>query len=298
MSHADPSTAERVRALRRQAEAAHAAHHPLEALTAWRAAWELEPSYDVACNIGRVALRDGSAIEAATFLSRCSRMAKEPKTPDEEARRPAERAELLEARGKVVALRVIVNKPGASVAVDGTSAGVAPLEDDVFVGPGEHQVSAQLEAFRSVSMPIRADVGETRIVTLTLEPLKPTRSAPIQTASSRRGPWLAIGTGAASLVGLGLGAGFTVASNSASTSAIDAIPALREQGIDCAKDSSAAECGEYMDAAQSRVTFRGVAIGGFIGAGVAGIATGILLLYPKAPIKPATHGGGIVVSLW
>lgn len=293
------SPADRIRALRLQAEAAYAGHHPLEALAAWRAAWELQPSYEIACNIGRVALRDGSPIEAATFLSRCSRMAKEPKTPDEEARRATERAELVEARAKVVALRIVVNNPGAAVVVDGAPVGVAPLEDDVFVGPGAHQVTAQLEGFSPAARPIRAEVGETRLVTLNLAKDAPAPSA-ASPAKGRRGvPWAAIGTGAAALVGIGLGAGFSVASNAASADVDSTIPSLRDQGSPCVGYGLSSACDQYLDASQSQETFRGLAIGGFVGAGLAGVATGILLLYPKAPVKPATHGGGgIMVSLW
>lgn len=96
------------------------------------------------------------------------------------------------------------------------------------------------------------------------------------------------------------GTAFTLASNAASTSADNAVPGIRH-GIasDCEADSASPACKDYESAAQSRQTYGAIAAGSFIGAGIAGVATVILVFFPDAPITPKTGAnGGLSVSLW
>lgn len=299
LGKAEPLTEHR-HALLVQADRALAEHRPLEALTAWRAAWNLEPTYPVACNIGRVALRYGSASEAATFLTRCDRLAPKTETPDAQERQAAQHADLTEALRKVTTLRINTTKLGAQITVDGEPAGVSPLTEDVFLSPGDHRIIARLDGHDPAVESLRTEAGETTFVTLRLKETVKMPTPPTLTRPSTRSPWPAIGTASATFIGLAAGTAFTLASNAASTSADNAVSDIRH-GIarNCEAGSASPACKDYESAAQSRQTYGAIAAGSFIGAGIAGVATVILVFFPDAPITPKTGAnGGLSVSLW
>jgi hypothetical protein len=90
--------------------------------------------------------------------------------------RPKERAAQLEelayrdlALSRVGAVRV-VTEPGAKVEVDGREVGKAPLEDEVFVFPGDHRIAVSL-GDRSRFIELKLLAGESRELDLSLPPL-------------------------------------------------------------------------------------------------------------------------------
>ena len=99
--------------LLRQADRAIQANRPLEAMTAWRAAWSLRRTHFVACNLGKAELlhgesREESARGAAELLAMCLQLF-HPATPAEKKKRELFAADLEKARRQTVTLRNVVN---------------------------------------------------------------------------------------------------------------------------------------------------------------------------------------------
>jgi hypothetical protein len=158
--------------LRTRGNEATMAGRPAEAVDWWVKAYAIRPSYSVACAIGRELLVELEDVRGgALWLTRCVRMAPVPPS-----NRPKERAAQLEelayrdlALSRVGAVRV-VTEPGAKVEVDGREVGKAPLEDEVFVFPGDHRIAVSL-GDRSRFIELKLLAGESRELDLSLPPL-------------------------------------------------------------------------------------------------------------------------------
>lgn len=144
-------------ALHRKGDAAVHAGNLREAINAWREAWAIQPSADLACNLGRTELREGHDRAAAEWLTRCVRLSPKATEPSALARQLDEVNERDLARARVAALTFDVD-PGAEVFIDGVSVGQAPFEDPIFVEPTSHAIKAVLGA-RSTSKAIDAKPG-------------------------------------------------------------------------------------------------------------------------------------------
>lgn len=144
-------------ALHRKGDAAVHAGNLREAINAWREAWAIQPSADLACNLGRAELREGHDRAAAEWLTRCVRLSPKATEPSDLARLVDAVKERDLARARVAALTFDVD-PGAEVFIDGVSVGQAPFEDPIFVEPTSHSIKAVLGA-RSTSRAIDAKPG-------------------------------------------------------------------------------------------------------------------------------------------
>lgn len=284
-----------------KAEDAIRAGRPEEALAAWREAWKLQPSYEIACNIGRISLRYGSAPEAAEFLTRCTRLMPEAVTPAEQKRNEGQRRALEEVRGKVTELRIVVSQPRAIVRVDEVFVGVAPLSEGIFVSAGDHRVEARLDGFDPTSETLHTAAGEIRFVTLQLSsgraaPLSPPR-APLPTPTPRRALWPVISASAAAALGAGLGTGFTIAASSEQSTARSWIPEIRSTMIeDCTGGSAFSACAGYARAYDPGQTYRGIAAGSFITAGVSAAVALTYLIVTRSPRPTAVSNDGVTVD--
>jgi hypothetical protein len=261
-----------------------------EARDAFLAAWKLKRSYDVAANLGDVELLLGEARSAAEHLAYALR-----EFPA--GGKPALRATLTkrfdEARRLVGALRIQVSKPGAEVFVDGRSIGYAPIDDEVFVEPGTHQLTAQREGYTDATVSIEAKAGGASEVTLTLEPAaapavtaKLPEATVVQPAHSAEeyagGPRRAMLIGGAATAGAAAVAGvvFTVlavAKGDEAESQRDAL--VRENGPGaCTRASAPAACSDLRDADDAHIRAANGAILSFAAAGAIGAGTAIYWL--------------------
>ncbi|UQA60346.1 hypothetical protein [Polyangium aurulentum] len=186
-----------------------------EAQTAYRAAWAIERSYEVAGNLGEVELRLGRPREAATLLTYSLVHAPSSTSPDKLERT---RLFLDSARKQVGVLYVGVNVPGARVLLDGR-----PLTDDelagpLYVEPGDRMLEAQLAGHRPAHRIVEARAGSTQEVRLHLQ-----RAAPQQTATrplrSEPSQPLVVAGGLLAGTALAGGVAFTIAANAASDDA-------------------------------------------------------------------------------
>ncbi|XYH96529.1 PEGA domain-containing protein [Sorangium sp. So ce1128] len=278
-------------------------------------AWKLKRSYDVAANLGDVELMLGEARGAAEHLAYALR---EFPAGGKPALRQTLAKRFDEARRLVGALRIQASKPGAEVLVDGRSIGYAPIDDEVFVEPGTHQLTARREGYDDATANVEAKAGGAYEVTLTLEPAAAQALAPKESAAApQRRQETPAATGAAASppsglvvsAGIGLtallaggGIAFTLASNSKATDA-DALAAElgRDGGRSACWSGGAPKCSTLHDLNVQSDTFHNLAVAGFVGAGVAGAATLVYALWPRAsadarvmPVVGAGAGGVVV----
>ncbi|MDC0680718.1 PEGA domain-containing protein [Sorangium atrum] len=273
-------------------------------------AWELNPTFDVAYNLGNTKYQLKKYREAAEHLSFALRNWPLVKTVAK--LKPTAEQRLAESRAQVGALRVTVSAAGAEVLVDGKAVGRAPLDGEVFVEPGEHRVEARLEGYAPLSHTVKSAKGETAEVGLALVPVKSeARAAGVKTEGGMgaagvgagapvmgqppAGPvepppkknWVpVIALGAASAVGLGVGIGMTVARNSAHDDARSKGEVILRAGGECATPSATfvKPCQELQSIGSRGATLGDAARVAYIASGALAIAavTYVLWSRPKA----------------
>jgi len=102
-------------------------------------AYALKPHPALLLNLAQSELRSGHEAEAATHFARYLR---EHSEATEEQRQAAR--EGLEAAKQVVGVVTLtVDQSGADILVDGAAAGRSPLDDPLYLAPGEHTIVAQ-----------------------------------------------------------------------------------------------------------------------------------------------------------
>jgi len=252
-------------------------------------AWGLNPTYDVAVNLGQTQYRMKKYREAAKNLSFAAR-----NFPIIGARETRDRAEgrLKEVRGLLVTVRVDVSVKGAQVTVNGEVVGESPLEGEVFADPGPVIVEARLAGYRDARQVIDGKKGASEVVTLKLvadAPPPPLAASASPSASGKpplppvpeaeRPLWPAAIGGGAALVLLTVGVVATVAANGAASDAEALQATIDASGARCGLGASAGACDDLASAASSQGSFRDVAVVTFIGSGVAAVAGSGLLTW-------------------
>ena len=285
-----------------------------EAEAAYLEAWAIKKSYDLAANLADVELELGKTRDAAEHLAYALRAFPVGGKP---ALRQALAKRFEEIRQLVGTVRVEVGKPGAEVLVDGRSIGYAPLEDDVFVEPGARVVEARLEGYAAARETIAAGKGTRHEVRLTLARAEPVKGDAAGWVGPVGGPggsgaampqdagpsWVWIGAGAAATAVLaGTGVAFAVVSAGKASDADAARGDLMGRGGPeaCRSGALAPGCEDLQALNDGSDTFRNLAVGSFLGAGIAGAATAAYALWPRASasapaglrIAPTVGGGG------
>ncbi|WP_437335941.1 PEGA domain-containing protein [Sorangium sp. So ce394] len=299
-------------------------------------AWELNPTFDVAYNLGNTEFQLKKHREAAQYLSFALRHW--PLLKGVATLKPNAEKWLSESRAQVGAVGVPVTMAGAEVLVDGKVTGRAPLEGEVFVEPGEHRVEARLSGYETASQTVRVGNGGTAKVELAMTlaksevqastpsgteavggsapgagadgPVeKKTPAAPEQRPQERSW-WPVIALGAASAVGLGVGVGMTVASNSTNSEARAQQDKIFTAGGGClASPSFAGQCAELHNAGERAGRLGDIALASYIASGVLATAALTYALWPGRGAEKATallvlpeprvDGVGVVmVSAW
>ncbi|WP_437999249.1 PEGA domain-containing protein [Sorangium sp. So ce185] len=298
-------------------------------------AWELNPTFDVAYNLGNTEYQLKKHKEAAQYLSFALRHW--PLLKGVAKLKPNAEKWLAESRAQVGAVAVTVSMAGAEVLVDGKVTGRAPLEGEVFVEPGEHRVEARLSGYETASQTVRVGKGGTAKVELAMmlakseaneatpvanaaegasapgagagELEKKTPTAPEQQEQrpQERSWWPVIALGAASAVGLGVGIGTTVAGSDVLDDVHAQRQALRDAGGQCARPQAAFvdRCAELNSAGERVDTLGHVAGAAYVASGVLAAAALTYALWPRDEagaagqprVVAAAHpmGAGIVV---
>lgn len=102
-------------------------------------AYALKPHPAVLLNLAQSELRSGHEAEAATHFARYLREHAEAT----EEQRAAAREGLEAAKQVVGVVTLTVDQSGAEILVDGVSQGRSPLDDPLYLTPGEHTIVAQ-----------------------------------------------------------------------------------------------------------------------------------------------------------
>ncbi|XYH99215.1 PEGA domain-containing protein [Sorangium sp. So ce1128] len=281
-------------------------------------AWELNPTYDVAYNLGLTKYQLKKHKEAAQHLSFALRHWPLMKAAAE--KRPEAEQRLAVSRALVGAVSVVVGVARAEVLVDGTAVGKTPLEGAVFVDPGEHRVEARLPGYETASQTVSVGKGGTAKVKLAMALAKSEAQAAAPGAKAADGAstpgagagapvaekpsaapeqqdrppqemrwWPVIALGAASAVELGVGVGTTVASNSANSEARAQRDKIFPAGGGClASPSFAGQCAELHCAGERAGRLGDIALGSYIASGVLAAAALTYALWPARNEEKAT----------
>jgi len=285
------------------------------AFEAYRAAWSLKQTFDIACNLGRTEVELSLSRDAAEHLDYCLRTFSVSARGDVRDANRRFRELFLRVRREVGALTVDVRPSGAEITVDGASYGVAPIGHDIFLTPGQHLVRAHLAGFENEERSITAEAGASIGVTFTLTPARaapppPPEAAPSAPSSapgaaspappSKRGMeprTIAVLAGAgASLVALGIGVGFALDAGSARSDASRLGAAANQAGGSCPPGSSSGECGALHGAVDREKRSRDAAdVALTTGALLGGVTLAAWLLIPDIT---RTEVGSLKAAPW
>ena len=275
-----------------------------EAEAAFLAAWALNPTYDVAANLGQTQYHLGKLRDAAEHLDFALRHW--PLIGKPEPRKLAE-DRLAEVRGSVGALKLEVKAEHADLYVDGKLVGHSPMVGEVFVEPGAHKVEARHELYGTEARRVIAGVGATEAVRFGLGEVvvgvgsaagKGEAREVVGVGSAvgwRPGREWALSGGAVAAVGLGAGLALTFASKSKASDADAKLSDVQMKGgtFACSSGSFAAACATLRRANQSADTLSKVSAVGYVAAGVGGAVLSTYLLWPG---KKAEHRTSTWVS--
>lgn len=292
----DPATAEARQWVKRGTEE-YEKEHWQAAYEAFLKAWELKKHFAIAANLAESEMHLGRWVDAAEHWK--FNLANLP--ADRADRRGDAETRLAECRAHVTVVRVTVSVEGANISLDGNAIGTSPLPDETWLAPGHHVLVASREGFSTASREFDSGEGESRDVTLTLEPPKMPAAVPEAPApAADRAPppqsvvpprtVVLLGGAAVTLAVVGVGVAFTLSSNAASDDAAslrDEIrsddPAGAATNSECAASSlkRPPACDALREKLEDASRARNLALGSFIAAGAVGAATlGTFLLWP------------------
>ncbi|WP_437958868.1 PEGA domain-containing protein [Sorangium sp. So ce119] len=307
----------------------------VEAEKELESAWELNPTFDVAYNLGNTKYQLKKHREAATYLSFALRNWPLVKTVAK--LKPTAEQRFAESRAQVGGVAVTVGVAGAEVLVDGKSVGRAPLGGEVFVEPGEHELEARQAGYAPASQTVTVAKGGAVEVKLALALAKsegPTAAGTTAEGGGSaagagaggpvvgqppEGPvepqplpekrsWVpVIALGAASAVGLAVGITSTVLSRNARSDAEGYREQIRQANGRCIEPpiELIGTCRDVESEAVSAARFGTVSVVGYAASGALAVAAVTYALWPRRA-APAAHGvrvlpqtnvggGGVVV---
>ncbi len=291
----------RAEALFRSANQLYTDQKWAQAEAGFLAAWALNPTYDVAANLGHTQFKLQKYRDAAEHLAFALR--NWPLIGKPEPRKLAQ-DRLDDARQFVAAVTVRVSEPHADVYVDGKLIGQSPISTELFVEPGTRVFEAKLAGRGDAKEVVQATKGGTSGVTLTLSDVgTQPPGGPNLPAGGPRMPVILTGA-ALGGAGIVLGAVFAGLSNAKARDATTDLEAIAKIGATAAcGPMPSAQCQASQSAGQARATFANASAWSFIAGGAVGTATVIYALAaPRAAkasgfwVAPtvAGDGGGVV----
>lgn len=289
-----------------------------KAYSSFLAAWKLKQHYQIAANLGRAELKLGKYRDAAEHLAYFLREASGVTTDE----RQTAQALLDEARAKVGALTILVDRSEAEVLVDGIAVGKSPLKREVFVEPGRRTVEAKLGGFGEDRRTLDVTAGSSPRVLLTLSPASARKAAPLaqppatppkaltpkdtdgaEENTGQAGTALIVTGAALSAVAAGVGVvSLVIANNHGNSAQMIQDACLNAPGTDACVGS---HVDEFNNHANNEWRLNNLAFWSFIGAGAAAAGTLIYGLArpsaarkagPSAAVLVGSHGGGVLIT--
>lgn len=301
-AHADEP--DRAEELFREGNSAFAAGDFRTAYVAYREAWTLRRSFDIACNLGRTEAELMLSRDAAEHLDYCLRTFSVSSRSEMKDAYKRFRELFTKVRSEVAALQIEARPPGTEITVDGARYGVAPLGRDVFVDPGQHRVVGRFAGFGDAQRIVQVEAGGTLKVELVLNPAPAARPesvlpAPAPSVTSTHVPApananaktrsIVVASGAVlTLVGVGVGAGFLFSAESVADRIGERNATLQGRGTACTSSASASSCRALRSDIDREKRSRDIASAAFTVGAVASLATlGAWLLIPDSRPQPS-----------
>jgi hypothetical protein len=262
-----------------------------EAEAAYLEAWKLKRSFDVAGNLGNLEADMKKWRPAAEYLAYALREFPAGGKPDVRDKLLKRLAEVEKEVGKLL---ISVNRTGAEVFVDGTSVGLAPIANVVYVDPGAHVVEARLEGYPPAQAKVDAAKEATVDVAVHLEPKGANKTIIIAGGAA---------AGALAIIGAALTGVWASKGSSASK-----LAAMVPHNAPCPPDGTGATgtCADLKSALGSKATFGSAAVGMWVAASAVGVGTLVygLAAGARGPrtsglvVAPGAwaHGGGVLLS--
>lgn len=262
-----PASAQSARELFLEGQNAYELGRYEDAVEAWEAAYAAEARPALKWNLAQAYERLGRIDDAIASLEVYLADAGDDAALAERAQH---RLEALQSRRDRTRLTIVGGPAGGEVRVDGVSVGTLPIPEPVRVEPGDHAVEVIAEGFD----PFRSNVSVTAGATVTIEvemgpgavPGETEGAAPRRFGASPVG-WAVGGAGAAMLIAGGVTG---ILAMRAESDLLDRCPDRRCPGDQDLNDVRA-------DADRGRALALSTDI--LLGAGVATLATGVVLLF-------------------
>ncbi len=173
-----------------------------KALTAFEAAYDVYPDPQIYYAIAEVEVKMGRHLDA---IQHYQLLLEEDKV--KEAIKDQAKKKIAESSQFVVVLVVTATPEGSAVSVDGKEQGNAPLEDPIYLEPGEHTVAVTNDGYTPWEKKSPMEAGEPTTITVELEKIpvvvkkpkarpKPVKK-PKQPTLSKKGLYIGVGTTAA-----------------------------------------------------------------------------------------------------
>lgn len=140
----------------------------VDAIAAWKAAFEIKPAYYLACDLGSAEGMAGNPVNAAEYLSICLRDMPNPPSDADIARKPELEKSLKKAKAQIGTIQLEVLEIGASVSIDGKLKGVSPISD-VFVLPGLHSLVIEKKGYQREEREISIEMGQAQTIIVPLK---------------------------------------------------------------------------------------------------------------------------------
>ncbi|WP_437489697.1 PEGA domain-containing protein [Sorangium sp. So ce1014] len=287
------------------------------AYEAYRTAWSLKQSYDIAANLANTELQRGMKVEAAEHLAFCLRSY--PATGSS-AQHEQIRAQFRAVRKEVGSIVVKANADGSEVSFNGAAVGRTPFRYEVFVKPGTIAVEARLTGHEPARVTLEVPAGEALTADLTLLP-PPERPAPPAPAPAPPRveapvPWPGEGADTDGPRPEVLIAGGAVAGAGVVAGVVLAVLAVGRDGdaderrAELVRDGGASACAvdrpgcaALRDTLEGAADLKNAALWTFVGAGAVGLATGAYALWGGSAPRPSVaaapvvtaHGGALVI---
>ena len=242
-----------------------------DALDAYKAAWKLTKTHDLAYMMGRCETELGKLRDAAEHYTYA--LDHFPLTGDPELRANLETA-LADVKKSLAVVRVVSNTKDVVVTVDGVKVDPSTLETAMFFAPGKHVIEATAPGHRSVRRPFDFKGGEDEQVTMNLVPEGDTPRNPIP-------GYVMAGVG---VVGVAIGAGLVGAAEGKKSEALKLSQDIGSvEG--CQKDAAA--CQKLRDTTAATDAMGNGGVAALVFGGLFGAASVAYLLIPSRKSAPS-----------
>jgi len=288
-----------------QGKAAFTAGNMHEALRAFREAWDIAKTSQIAANLGTIEANFGQHRDAAEHLQFALSHLSNTAT---DAQKSAISEALNAEKRHVLTLLVHGAPPGALISIDDQAVGTTPIPDETYVEPGPHNARVECPKYQGETRTISGLAGETVELTFELKPapdamampaagLDAPPEPPLHAVSSSKPsvPVLVTG-GSIALIGVATGTVFAILGISASRDAQDKRDALPYNLPNACGTGTpyVAECQALADANAAVDRDRTLAVTGYVVGGVAAVGT---LVYGLWPRKHTTSAFNAVPSI-